>query len=92
MLGRDQPHPVLTAGDAKTGTGMNAATFVEAISVYHKVADGPHLQTRHRRRYESLSVDVTSLVERDPIWEHLMTVSGIGPIVSASSLGGTTHF
>jgi hypothetical protein len=30
MLGRDEPHPVLTAGDAKTGTGMNATTFVEA--------------------------------------------------------------
>jgi hypothetical protein len=30
MLGRDEPRPVLTAGDAKTGTGMNATTFVEA--------------------------------------------------------------
>jgi len=38
MLGRDEPRPVLTVGDAKTGIGTNATTFVEAMSAYHKVA------------------------------------------------------
>jgi hypothetical protein len=83
---------MLARDERQNGDRDKRVDFVEAMSAYHKVADGPHLQTRHRRRYESLSVDITSLVERDPIWERLMTVSGIGPIVSASSLGGTTHF
>jgi hypothetical protein len=42
MLAIDESRPVPTAG-------MNATTFVEAISVYHKVADGSHPRRGHGR-------------------------------------------
>jgi transposase len=35
-------------------------------------------------RIESLSVDISSLVEKDPACERLMTVPGIGPIISSA--------
>src|SRR2546429_7299357 len=35
-------------------------------------------------RIESLSTDITSLVEQDPACERLMTVPGIGPIISSA--------
>jgi transposase len=35
-------------------------------------------------RIEGLSADITSLVERDPACERLMTVPGIGPIISSA--------
>jgi hypothetical protein len=40
MLARDERRPVLAAGDAKTGTGMNTTTFIEAMSAYHKSTMG----------------------------------------------------
>ena len=39
-------------------------------------------------RIESLSTDITSLVEKDPACERLMTVPGIGPIISRLSRRG----
>src|SRR3989441_12375475 len=39
-------------------------------------------------RIESLSTDITSLVEKDPACERLMTVPGIGPIISSAMVGG----
>jgi transposase len=35
-------------------------------------------------RIEGLSADITSLVEKDPACERLMTVPGIGPIISSA--------
>jgi transposase len=35
-------------------------------------------------RIEGLSADITSLVEKDPVCERLMTVPGIGPIISSA--------
>ena len=74
----------LARDDSQNGDRDKRVDFVEAMSAYHKVADGPQLQTRQSRSYQSLSVDITSLMERDPPCEHLMTVSGHGPIVSAA--------
>jgi len=41
MLAKDERRPLFTASDAKTGTGINATPFIEAMSPHHKVADGP---------------------------------------------------
>jgi hypothetical protein len=38
-------------------------------------------------RIESLSTDITRLVEQDPACERLMTVPGIGPIISSATAG-----
>ena len=35
-------------------------------------------------RIEGLSADITSLVEKDPACARLMTVSGIGPVISSA--------
>jgi transposase len=37
-------------------------------------------------RIEGLSTDITSLVEQDPACERLMTVPGIGPIISSATV------
>jgi transposase len=37
-------------------------------------------------RIEGLSADITSLVEQDPACERLMTVPGIGPIISSATV------
>src|SRR6266849_7601034 len=37
-------------------------------------------------RIEGLSVNITNLVERDPACERLMTVPGIGPIISSATV------
>jgi hypothetical protein len=37
-------------------------------------------------RIDGLSADITSLVERDPACERLMTVPGIGPIISSATV------
>jgi len=37
-------------------------------------------------RIEGLSVDITSLVEKDPACERLMTVPGIGPTISSATV------
>jgi transposase len=37
-------------------------------------------------RIEGLSADITSVVERDPACERLMTVPGIGPIISSATV------
>jgi transposase len=37
-------------------------------------------------RIEGLSTDITSLVEQDPACERLMTVPGIGPIISTATV------
>jgi len=45
--------------------------------------------TRRRldERIEGLSADITNLVERDPACVRLMTVLGIGPIISIATIG-----
>jgi hypothetical protein len=58
-----------------------------AHDAHHRGAGG-----RLDERIEGLFADIASLVQRDPACQRLMTVPGIGPIISSAMVAGNRHW